>query len=99
STAGGVVTVNQWNLIAVRFPASTTGFPTFRVNGAAPASGTVGASTATGNLSGGLQFMRNYSTGGGGQPGFIAHVAIFAGELSDSDIGTTEAAAATEGWI
>jgi hypothetical protein len=92
-----VFTTATWYLIIVRFSSSTTTAPTYRVNGAAPASTASGSGTATGSQSSVLRLgARNGAT-----PllGTMAHSFVIPGELSDGDCGVIEAAAQADGWF
>ncbi len=97
ATNAAGVTANTWALIIARFSGSLTGFPDLRINGTTPAQTQSGSGTAAGDGAGKLQIARSQSATGR-MVGGMAHLAIFAGQLSNGDCGTIEAAAHTEGW-
>lgn len=97
ATNAAGVTANTWALIIARFSGSLTGYPDLRINGTTPAQTQTGSGTAAGDGAGRLQIARSQS-GTLRMVGGMAHLAIFAGQLSNGDCATIESAAHTEGW-
>lgn len=87
----------NWRLIILRFSSSATGFPTARSQGANVTGTTTGSGSGNANSS---QPIRLFSHGGitGPFEGSLAHVAIFAGQLSDLQCAAIETAATSDGW-
>lgn len=84
----------NWHACAVRYSGSATGFPSLRADGGAVGS-TSGAGTAEDDSS---PPVRLFGAGSGGTLAALGHPAIFAGQLTDGDLATIEAAAIANGW-
>lgn len=89
--------VTTWSHLFVRFSGSATGFHGVRLNGTNLTMSNSGSGTATSNSAAAVSLFSRESAAEIGQ-GSLAHVAIFAGNLSDGDCGTLESAATTDGW-
>lgn len=87
----------NWHVISLIYSGSPTGFPYMRVDGTEYSSaGTSGTGTADSNSSVQLRLFSQSATNGSAVS--LAHVAIFAGQLSSSDLASIEAAAALDGF-
>lgn len=91
------LSTSGWSLVFIRFSGSATGFPAIRVDGVNQTGTTADSGTAQSNST---QTLKLFGHGGSSSHAqcALAHVAIFAGQLSDGDCATIESAAAIDGW-
>jgi len=89
---------SAWRFVAVRFSSSSTGYPAVSVEGSNFTGTTSGSGTAQADGTGIVSLFAQGNTGGL-FTGALGHVAIFAGQLSDGDLATLEAASALDGWV
>lgn len=84
--------LGAWNMVIVRFPSSTSGYPTLRVNGSNLTVGTTGSGTTRGDAATDMSIEGANATG-------YALFTLVAGEMSDGDCSSLESVAQSEGWI
>jgi hypothetical protein len=93
----GEYAIDTWQTAFTRFSGSATGFHTLRRAGVNQTMSNDGTGTAWANSTQSLKlFGHNGSVGR--FDGSLAHVAIFAGQLSDADCATIESAVTADGW-
>lgn len=90
-------TADTWQIIITRFSGSATTHPSARRDGSNLAGTQDGSGSGWNNSTQTVKFF-GHDGGTGRFLGSLAHIAIFAGELSDGQCATLEAAAATDGW-
>lgn len=97
-TGTGVLSTSSWKLLAVRYGPGNTDYPSVRVNGVNQSVTNFITQTAGGDTANPVWvFTENSGTTSQGEQ-YQAHLAIFAGQLSDSALSDIEAAADAEGW-
>jgi hypothetical protein len=88
---------SNWNSVVFRFGGAASDYPDYRVNGSNITGTTADFGSTNSNST---QPIRLFGHGGATSHAScsLAHVAIFAGKLSDANCALIEAAAATDGW-